>query len=35
MSLTLIVTRQNGGMIAERILRFEDGTLSTRVPQDQ
>ena len=30
MSLTLVVTRQNGGFVAERIVRFDDGTLFTR-----
>jgi len=33
MSLTLVVTRQNGGLVAERMVRFENGTLFTRVPE--
>jgi len=36
MSLTLVVTRQNyGGMVAERIVRFDDGKLFTRAPENQ
>lgn len=35
MSLTLVVTRQNGGgMVAERIVRFDDGKLFTRAPEN-
>ena len=34
MSLTMVVTRQNGGgMVAERIVRFDDGKLFTRAPE--
>jgi hypothetical protein len=34
MSLTMVVTRQNGGgMVAERIVRFDDGKLLTRAPE--
>lgn len=32
MSLTLVVARRNGAMIAERIVRFDEGTLFTRGP---
>jgi hypothetical protein len=34
MSLTLVVTRQNGGgLVAERIVRFDDGKLFTCGPE--
>ena len=33
MSLTLIVTRQNGVLVSERIVRFDEGTLFTRAPE--
>ncbi len=35
MSLTLVVARQKGGgMVAERIVRFDDGKLFTRAPEN-
>jgi hypothetical protein len=35
MNLTLVVVRQNGGgMVAERIVRFDDGKLFARAPEN-